>query len=116
VAKKQKAGAEPSLRDRLSANLLAALEEDFRIHGVAVIEKMREAHPERYIETAAKLIMSAEPPQDGWDSVQSIHEMGARLLESVGVPRDAITETMVEAAIAAQDNFTAALAEIGQGH
>jgi hypothetical protein len=116
VRKKQKAGAEPSLRDRLSANLLAALEEDFRIHGVAVIEKMRETHPERYIETAAKLIMTTEPPRDGFDTAETMDDLGRKLLQSVGLPEDAATSEMIERAIEANDRLIDELSQIAAGN
>jgi len=38
--------SQSSLRERLSANFLAAFEADFQTHGVSVIEKLRENSPE----------------------------------------------------------------------
>ena len=106
---------EPSLRDKLSAHLLE-LEADFAANGAEVIRKLRDKDPRAYCEISARLIAATEPPGDGFDSAQSLQELGVRLLESVGCPRDAITEDMAEAAVAAQDDFTTALAKIGQGH
>ena len=107
---------EPSLRDMLSARFLEAIHADFEEHGVDVIQKLRDKDPKAYCEISARLIAATEPPGDGFDSAQSMQELGVRLLESVGCPRDAITEDMAEAAVAAQDDFTTALAKIGQGH
>jgi hypothetical protein len=53
---------EPSLRDKLSGNVMRALEDDFARNGVAALEQMRQSSPERYCELAAKLIAQAEPP------------------------------------------------------
>jgi hypothetical protein len=36
----------PTLRERLSQKFLEALEADFQLHGISVLEKMRETHPE----------------------------------------------------------------------
>lgn len=43
-----------------------------------------------------------------------MEDIGVRLLESVGAPRDTITEAMVQAAINANDAFLERLAQIAQ--
>ena len=108
--------AEPSLRDMLSARFLEAIHTDFEAHGVEVIQRLRDKDPRAYCEISARLIAATEPPGDGFDGAESLQELGVRLLESVGCPRDAITADTAEAAVAAQDDFAAALAKIGQGH
>ena len=99
-----------------SAAFLEAFERDFAENGITVIQSLRSRSPEKYCEISARLIAATEPPQNGFDNAQSLQELGVRLLESVGCPRDAITEAMAEAAVAAQDDFTMALTKIGQGH
>jgi len=115
MARKPKS-VEPSLRDKLSARFLEAIHADFEEHGVDVIQKLRDKDPKAYCEISARLIAATEPPGDGFENAQSLQEIGVKLLESVGCPRDAITEDMAEAAVAAQDDFTAALSKIGQGN
>jgi hypothetical protein len=100
------------LREKLSQKFLEALEADFQLHGLTVLEKMRESSPERYAELAAKMIMSAEPPEqkDGFASDNSMEAVGARLLQSVGLIEP--TNEQIEAAIAANDEFIAKLEQI----
>ena len=102
--RKPKSG-EPSLREKLSQKFLEALEADFQLHGLTVLEKMRESSPERYAELAAKMIMSAEPPEqkDGFASDNSMEAIGRRLLKSVGLIEP--DNTAIEAAIAANNRF-----------
>jgi hypothetical protein len=111
MKRKPKSG-EPSLRERLSQKFLEALQEDFELYGKTVLEKMRESHPERYAELAAKMIMTAEPQQNptGIGGANSMHDVGARLLQSIGMvePDDAA----IAAAIEANDAFLAALEAI----
>src|SRR5262249_18905643 len=56
---------EPSPRDKLAAGFLKAFESDFEAHGVDVIERLREKHPDRYADLAARLIATTEPKSDG---------------------------------------------------
>jgi len=102
--RKPKSG-EPSLRERLSKKFLEALEEDFQLHGVAILERMRESSPERYCELAAKMIMSSEPQKEekGLSGAGSTQEIGARLLQSIGLIEP--TDEQVQAAIEANDRF-----------
>jgi hypothetical protein len=122
--RKPKSG-EPSLRERLSQKFLEALEADFQLHGISVLERMRETHPERYAELAAKMIMTAEPAEQkqGIAQAKSMKEIGMRLLQSIGVIEP--TDQQVEEAIAANDVFVeqleairdrAQFGELGNGH
>jgi len=110
--------SEPSLRDKLSESFLRAIEADFREHGPAVIEQMRQTHPERYAELAGKLIMTAEqaPGPNDYSDCQSMDDIGRKLLRSVGINEFAITQNMIEAAIKANDNFVETLEQIGRGN
>jgi hypothetical protein len=101
MARKTKSG-EPSLRKKLSQKFLQALQEDFELYGKTVLEKMRETHPERYAELAAKMIMTAEPQQNP-TGANSMQEIGMRLLQSIGVIEP--TDSQIEAAIEANDRF-----------
>jgi hypothetical protein len=73
---------------------------------------MRETHPERYAELAAKMIMTAEPAEQkqGLGQAKSMNEIGMRLLQSVGVIEP--TDEQIEQAIAANDRFIQALEQI----
>jgi hypothetical protein len=116
---KQKQKAEPSLRDKLSQGFLKALEEDFRLYGTGIIEKMRKSDPSRYIELCGKLVMTVEQPDpDSFASARSMEELGRKLLKSVGTDENMMTDDMVEAAITANDHFIERLEQIrdaGQG-
>jgi hypothetical protein len=107
---------EPSLRDKLSAAFLEAFQADFEENGKAVIEALRNKSPDKYTEIAARLIAATEPQSQptGFASCDSMEDIGVRLLESVGAPRDTITEAMVQAAINANDAFLERLAQIAQ--
>jgi hypothetical protein len=108
--------SEPSLRDKLSAAFLEAFQSDFEANGVAAIEQLRNKSPDKYTEIAARLIAATEPQSQptGFASCDSMEDIGVRLLESVGAPRDTITEAMVQAAINANDAFLERLAQIAQ--
>jgi hypothetical protein len=103
---KKSRASEPNCRDLLSKDFLAAYQSDFRAHGLEAIEKLRAENPAKYAEVGARLIMAAaEPPSAGFDSAKSMRDLGIGLLTQVGVQEDAITEQMIEAAIAAQDEL-----------
>src|SRR5262249_25887855 len=105
--------AEPSLRDKLSEAFLKAFEGDFEVNGVEVIKQLRLKSPEKYAEIASRLIAATEPPKaDDFASAKNPHELGFRLLKSVGAGDFDIDEHMIEAALAAQDIFIAALQDI----
>jgi hypothetical protein len=103
--------SKPSLRDRLSENFLRAFEADFAANGVAAIEALRQKSPEKYSEIAARLIAASEPKPDGFESCNSMEEIGLRLLKSVGADEYTVTDDMVQAAIEANDNFIVAWRE-----
>jgi hypothetical protein len=112
--RKQKS-AEPSLRDKLSENVLRAIEADFAENGVAAVELLRQKSPEKYCEIATRLIAATEPKSDnGFGSANSMQELGTRLLASVGLNPDAATPEMAELAVAAQEDFVAVLTRIAQ--
>jgi hypothetical protein len=114
--RKKQAGAEPSLRDKLSAAFLEAFEADFQIHGAGVIEALRSKSPEKYAEIATRLIAASEPPRDGFDAADTMEELGRKLLQSVGLPEDAATSEMIERAIEANDRLIDELSRIAACH
>jgi len=115
MPRKSKA-AEPSSRDKLSKHFLEAYLADFSTYGVSVSEKLRERSPEKYIELAGKLVMTTEPPGEGFESAQTMQEIGLKLLKSVGCPEGAATDEMIEQAVEANDEFVARLPAIAAGH
>ena len=104
--------SEPSLRDKLSAKFLKDFEADFAANGADVIKQLRERHPDRYAELAAKLIAQAEPPSGVFDRAQSMHDIGIGLLAQVGCI--APSERQIQEAIRANDEFVARLESISR--
>jgi hypothetical protein len=105
---------EPSLRTKL----FKALESDFEMHGIETIKKLRETHPDRYIDITSRLIATIEPPVSGFAECNSLQEIGLKLLESVGVNANDATDDMVKQAMEANDAFIAkleAIRDAGQG-
>jgi hypothetical protein len=92
--KKPKA-SEPSLRSKL----FRALESDFESHGVETIKKLRETHPDKYVDIAARLVAVIEQSSSGYDDCQSREDIARKLLQSVGLadPDDAAIQRAVEA-------------------
>jgi hypothetical protein len=81
----RKSKAKSTPLDRLSANFLAALDQDFQAHGIEAIQKLREESPAKYSEVASRLILSTEPAEEDMSKATS-HEDVARLeLKAFGV-------------------------------
>src|SRR5262245_21615299 len=112
--KKKLKADEPSLRDKLSQSYLEAFQADFAANGVSLIEQLRNKSPDKYAEIAARLIAATEPRPnpDGIANANSLPELGMRLLRSVGMAEDAISESAIEEALAANSRFITALEEI----
>jgi hypothetical protein len=90
---------EPSPLDKLSINLTKALEADFALYGNETVERLRESHPDVYVQLCARLIASRESKSDGFESCNSHEEIGRKLLQSIGFaePDDASIQRAVEA-------------------
>jgi hypothetical protein len=103
---------EPSLRAKLSAAVDEAFEADFAIHGPETIAKMRESHPDKYIEAAVRRVATTEPKSDAIDfnDAKSMRDIGLKLLQSVGFNEP--DEDSIQAALAANDVFIAKLEAI----
>src|SRR5262249_29713493 len=88
--------AEPSLRDKLSEAFLKAFEGAFELNGVDVIKQLRLKSPEKYAEIASRLIAATEPHADDFTSANNPHELGFKLLKSVGASDFDIDQGMIE--------------------
>jgi hypothetical protein len=96
-----------ALLDRLSKPLQDFVA-DFETHGKATLEKVRETNPEKYLELAtrlAQLVTALKPASDGFESCNSREEIARKLLQSVKVPDDEITDDMVAQAIALNEKY-----------
>jgi len=101
---------EPSARDKLSASFLKAFQKDFETYGVETIEKLREESPSKYAEIASRLIAATEAKPDGFESCRDMHELGIKLLKSIGfIDPD---EDSIQAALKENDVFIARLQAI----
>jgi hypothetical protein len=110
--KPQSKANKPSLRDKLSANFLAAFESDFAANGVAAIEQLRLKSPEKYSEIAARLIAATEPKTENYADCKSLPDVARKLLKSVGCDEAVVSDEMIEEALAANDAFIARLQAI----
>jgi hypothetical protein len=104
--------SQASARAELSADFLRSFQADFKAHGKEVIERMRQEAPAKYAELAAKLISpESDPPNaNSFKDAQSMHDIGLRLLRSIGL--DEPTDEQITLAIPANDCFVARLEEI----
>ena len=108
MSAKTKAGT-PRLR--LSAAFLESLEKDFQAHRDEVIEALRKESPKAYAELLGRLVMTADPPaENSFKSCNSMHDIGHRLLVSVGLKEP--TDEQIDLAVIANDNFIHRLQEI----
>jgi hypothetical protein len=111
-------GESPSTRDKLSSAFVEALEKDWAEHGSEVIQQIRLDNPVKYGELIARLIpldANLVSAQD-FSRCKSMEDIGRQLLLQVGVEEIAITPTMIQAAIAANDELVARLEQIAQGN
>lgn len=100
-------------RLRLSAAFLESLARDFEAHRDEVIAALRTESPKAYAELLGRLVMTSDPPEGGgFRDCNSMRDIGLRLLVSVGVDREAVTDDMIDLAIIANDNFVNRLEEI----
>ena len=104
----------PSTRDKLSSAFVEALEKDWAEHGASVIAAVREQAPAKYAELVVRLVPmdSDDDPIDGFNSANSMPEIGRRLLQSVGADEFSLTDQMIQAAVEANDEFIARLEAI----
>jgi hypothetical protein len=106
-----KKASQASARAELSADFLRSFQADFKAHGEEVIERMRLESPTKYAEIASRLIAASDPPSEGtFASANSMHDIGLRLLRSIGLNEP--SDEQVTLAIAANDVFVATLEKI----
>jgi hypothetical protein len=105
--------SQASARAELSADFLRSFQADFKAHGKEVIERMRQEAPAKYAEIASRLIAASDPPaENSFKDCNSTRDIGLRLLISVGVDREAVTDDMIDLAVIANENFVNRLEEI----
>ena len=109
-----KAKPEATLLDQLGVPLRDFVA-DFKLHGKRALEQVRWESPSKYLELASKLaalVAALKPPQSAFHDANSMQDIGRKLLESVGTDNAAITEDMIQEAVAANDRLIAQLESI----
>jgi hypothetical protein len=114
MKRKQKAG-EPSLLNQLSKPLRDFVT-DITENGAEALRKVREESPAKYLELSTKLLpliiaLNPETPT-ALSDCQSMADIGARLLRSIGVDEEAVTEDMIDRALEANNEFISRLEQI----
>ena len=104
MKRKTKATSEPSLRAKLSANFLAALESDFQENSVAVIKQLREQDLGRYAELVAKMIATTDPTTpDDLSQAKTSADVARIQLQGIGLTDP--SDSQIEQAMAAVSRF-----------
>jgi hypothetical protein len=114
MAKTSRQKSEPNTRDRLSHAFIAALEGQWKDHGEAVLDRLREESPKAFAELVVRLVPPEIPQNNGpyTDDMSSREIATVVLTEKMGRhPND----TEIDLAIIAMDNFTHRLDEIAGG-
>jgi hypothetical protein len=98
-----------------------ALAADWKEHGAATIEAVRQKTPDKYCELIAKVVpkemlISADRRATDFSDCQDMHEIGRRLLLQTGILEAAITDTMIDQTVAANGNFVDRLLLIATGN
>jgi hypothetical protein len=108
----------PNLRDKLSQAFLSAFDDDFQLHGVDVIQQLREKDPVKYAELAGRIIATVAQPLDPNDYARcdSEQDIARKLLHQVGVTDDQLTQDMVERAEKANSELLERLLTIAAGN
>jgi hypothetical protein len=102
--------AEPSARDKLSADFTQRLEQKWREHGDTILDAACRESPTKVAELIARLVATTEPTGQGFDNCRNMQDIGARLLLSVGITDP--TDDMIAQAVACNDAFIAKLEAI----
>ena len=79
---------------------------DFKAHGAAVLQKVRETNPEKYLELSTKLlplVAALNPGKNDFADAKDKQSIGIAILKSVGFhdPDDA----SIQEALQVQDHF-----------
>jgi len=106
---------EESLLNQLSVPLRDFVA-DFKLNGKAVLEQVRQKDPAKYLELSAKLaglIATLRPAApDGYSKARTKEEIAIALLKQIGVAEDQMTASMIEQAMAVNDQFMTRLEQI----
>ncbi len=97
---------------------MQALAADWKEHGAATIEAVRQKTPDRYCELIAKVVpkVSADRRAVDFSDCPDMQEIGRRLLLQTGILEAAITDTMIEQTVEANSKFVDRLLLIGKGN
>ena len=126
VGAKNRMSRKSSKNDRdprrdLSNDFVQALAADWKEHGAATIEAVRQKTPDKYCELIAKVVpkemlISADRRATDFSDCSDMLEIGRRLLLQTGILEAAITDTMIEQTVEANSNFVDRLLLIGKGN
>jgi hypothetical protein len=108
-------------RHDLSNDFVQALAADWKEHGAATIEAVRQKSPDKYCELIAKVVpkemlLSADRRATDYSDCQDMQDIGRRLLLQTGILEAAITDTMIEQTVEANNIFLDRLLLIGKGN
>jgi hypothetical protein len=104
-------------RQKLTGDFVTALQADWHLHGKEIIEALRTENPVKYAEILSRLaVPEPVPASDDFSQCQTQLEIGKKLLVQVGVPEDAMTDSMIEQAAKANEAFVGRLQMIAGGH
>ena len=93
-------------RQKLTGDFVTALQADWQMHGQDIIEALRTQSPVKYAEIVSRLaVPEATPAPDDFSQCQTQLDIGKKLLAQVGVPEEAMTESMIERAAEANVAF-----------
>jgi hypothetical protein len=93
-------------RQKLTGDFVAALQADWLLHGPDIIEALRTQNPVKYAEIVSRLaVPDAAPAPDDYSQCRTQLDIGRKLLGQVGVPEDAMTDSMIEQAAEANVAF-----------
>ena len=103
-------------RQKLTGDFVTALQSDWQLHGQEIIEALRTQSPVKYAEIVSRLaVPEAAPAPDDFSQCQTQLDIGRKLLAQVGVPEDAMTDSMIEQAAEANEAFLDRLEMIAGG-
>jgi hypothetical protein len=107
----------PDLRQKLTADFVAALQADWDLHGQEIIAALRTKAPTKYAEIISRFAMPDPlPAADDFSQCKTMQDIGRGLLKQIGLSEDAITDSMIEQAVAANDVLVAELERIAEGN
>ena len=104
-------------RQKVTGDFVTALQADWQLHGPDIIEALRTQNPVKYAEIVSRLaVLDPMPSPDDYSQCQTQLDIGKKLLAQVGVPEEAMTESMIEQAAEANEAFVDRLEMIAGGH